>query len=88
MSGSSTSLSLPKCISGMGIENEEIRGNPENFDFFYATVFGGSWGNLRAPGGRKSEEFLESEENSHACPLQYYNFPLSLIPYPYPYPYP
>ena len=51
-------------LSGTGIENEEIGGNPENFDFFM--LFGGSWGNLRAPGGRKSEEFLEFEENSHA----------------------
>jgi len=39
-------------LSGTGIENEEIGGNPENFDFFM--LFGGSWGNLRAPGGRKS----------------------------------
>ena len=30
---------------GTGIENEEISGNPENFDFFM--LFGGSWGNLR-----------------------------------------
>ena len=35
-------------LSGTGIENEEIGGNPENFDFFM--LFGGSWGN---PGGRK-----------------------------------
>ena len=35
-------------LSGTGIENEEIGENP----FFM--LFGGSWGNLRAPGGRKS----------------------------------
>ena len=39
-------------LSGTGIENEDIVGNPENFVFF--KLFGGSWGELRAPGGRKS----------------------------------
>ena len=60
-------------LSGTGIENEEIGGNPENFDFLcYLVAPGAISGLLAAENPRKSAEFCEFAANSRPCGMHVY----------------